>query len=353
MDVTQACQKCSLPLTPRNGRAPRFCPSCGAATENMADAAVPFPTPKSVIETAAVPSVQSERTSLPVSVPVQDRSNPRPSSSLATPAPKEAEAADIRTWRWNWGAFLVPGLWMFAHGIRPKLVPTLLLGLPMLLMISNGVVAVVRARTAEANYAANSGTGNASAMVANWSEATVFFGVLLALYISACVSSTRVARRGSQEAWSNYRHRDLRAFISAQRVWGGIGLILLTCLICSNVVAQLGFIRATEAKGRETQIEYVLSSAPWTSPAAVGQPKLTYEFKTGSPLGERECQVLVNGKALTSTFFNSPASFSLSADYVWVTLQEPQFSNHRYALSADQQTLTEVGGDGRVFRRGF
>lgn len=259
------CQHCNAPLK----QGAKFCPKCGNRVS-------PQQPEVAVSQTVATPYTQAKQLNTTTDLGVADQeqkqlvTEPRPSASVTSvytpptahasedgrtfqsPAPPTAsvrpvvpppiptdplvdETSEIASWKFNWGAFLVPGVWLLAHRIRPKILPLVLLGVPMAILSITTVTSILAARTAEqasASNVVNQGFGDTPYDL--WNSATISIGLLLGLYILACLLSIRVARIASLDAWHNFHQQRLPAFRTAQRLWAIGGLLLFSLLVVLN-----------------------------------------------------------------------------------------------------------------------
>jgi len=169
--------------------------------------------------------------------------------------------------------------------------------------------------------------------------------LLLLVYAVACLSSIRPARYGSLEAWRAFPSQRLPEFRVAQRIWSVAGVTLLCILIWTNWKAQSGFQRAVQEQSIAWSRQSVMASSPWVWSDATGKNRITYRFSESMNLNDTGCQVQINSTTPI------PARYSLSGTQVSVTSSDPRLGTHTYILSSDEQSLNEIDGNGRTFRK--
>jgi hypothetical protein len=124
--------------------------------------------------------------------------------------------------RWNWGAVLLPGIWQVGHGIRPSIVGTLTLGLPLV-----GAVITLLINLAQWRGLRSETTGPAAQAL---ETSAISAGWMLGIYVLACLCSMRGARRANSLAYEQVRG-DPQTLMARERLWSAAGVVVAVVLV--------------------------------------------------------------------------------------------------------------------------
>jgi hypothetical protein len=142
-----------------------------------------------------------------------------PRSTAAYPNPPTVTPS----FGWNWGAFLLPGIWAIAHRARASVAGVIVLGLAYVGALIALVVNLVGWQSDPVNpFGGDSGFVKLQFL----EHATVSAAWLLGIYIASCLFSLRNAREGSEVAFENAGGGDAAGFQAGQQGWGVAGAVV-------------------------------------------------------------------------------------------------------------------------------
>jgi hypothetical protein len=245
------------------------------------------------------------------------------------------------TFGWNWGAFLLPGIWLFAHRIRPNLAGSIPLGLAYLFSLLTLVLNLSYWKDATSfgdgfRYLQNAMIGAA------W---------LLGVYLASCLFSLRAARTGSLTAFEKTGNGNSEGFLARQRRWAIAGGIVLV----AHVVLVVFVAKTYNSPGPNPNWVYRKPGFGFGTASGLPIHKATFEG-TLTVMGEaRRVRIILLGREKINIHLDNKEIPGTSwvdnwngNNIVFFSDDKVRWDHRAFSVSEDQKTLTETTGGGTL-----